>query len=420
MRFISRFSFAVALAATGAVVFAMSPQEAYAAKKEKAPSVKISDAIKPQVIEIQKNLKDNPAAAKPIVEALLAQQLTGDDQFIAGQLALQIGGALKDAPLQEKGINASLASGKVSAEQAPLFNFYSGNFAYGAGRYSEAQQKLKQAIDLGYNENGVGALLAEAYFKENKYQQGLDALKIAIERQKSSGAVVEQDWYRRGAALAMQSKLPGAAGDWTYKLVEAYPTGENWRAALSVYRDSATPSLDNQQNLELMRLMRKANAMVSERDYFEYADAADPRRLPGEVVSVLEEGLASGNIPATSAYVKEALGLARGAVSADKASLAASERDAMKSPNGKIALATADAILGYDDYAKAASLYQTAIEKGGIDNDRANMGLAIAKVGQQDWAGAKQAFASINGTRKPVARFWTLWLEQKTKAPAAS
>ncbi|QTD56193.1 tetratricopeptide repeat protein [Parasphingorhabdus cellanae] len=422
MRFLSHFSMAVALATAGTLAISALPQEAHAQKKKKKSKeaeIKISKEIRPQVAAIQEAMGgETPATAKPLVESLLAQPLEADDKFIAGQLAIQLGSSLKDTALQEKGINASIDSGKTSAEQLPSFLFFSGNFAYSGGRYAEAQQRLQQAFDAGYRQNNIGALIAEAYFKENKNQEGLAALERALEAEKASGAKAPEDWYRRGAGIAMKNNVNGAAGNWTYKLVEAYPTGENWRAALSVYRDSANPKLSNQENLELMRLMRKADAMESERDYFEYADAADPRRLPGEVVSLLEEGLAKGDVPSSSSYVTETLAAARGSVAADKASLGASERDANKSANGKIALATADALLGYGDYAKAAALYQSAISKGGVDTARAQMGLGIAQVGQSNWDDAKQAFSSVTGSRKSIANFWSLWIDQKAAGTA--
>ncbi|MEP3224526.1 MAG: hypothetical protein ABJO01_01005 [Parasphingorhabdus sp.] len=424
MRFLSHFSMAVALAAAGTLAISAVPQEAHAKKKkkDKGDKIEMSKEVRPKVAAIQQAIaSETPETAKPLVESLLAEPLTGDDQFVAGQLAIQLGSKLKETGLQEKGINASLASGRTSAEQLPAFLFFSGNFAYSAGRYPEAQQRFEQAYAAGYRDNNIGALIAEAYFKENKIQEGLVALDNALTAQQTAGNKAPEDWYRRGAGMAMKNNVNGAAGKWTYKLVEAYPSGENWRAALSVYRDSANPKLSNQENLELMRLMRKADAMESERDYFEYADAADPRRLPGEVVSLLEEGLAKGDVPSSSSYVKETLAAARGAVAADKASLPASERDANRSANGKIALATADAMLGYEDYAKAAALYQSAITKGGVDVPRAQMGLGIANVGKNDWAGAKQAFSGVTGSRKSIADFWELWIDQKaaqTSAPA--
>ncbi|GAB5489440.1 MAG: hypothetical protein Pars2KO_30100 [Parasphingorhabdus sp.] len=419
MRFLSHFSMGIALATAGALAVTAFPTEAQAQKKKKQKKPKLSKEFSAQAGPVQKALEgEDPASAKPLVQALIAQQWTGYDQFVSGQFAVSLGGKLKDQSLQEIGLKAMLDSGLTPAEQVGQYTFFLGNFAYGAGRYAEAQQRLQSAYDGGFRGNNIGALLAEAYFKENKNQLGLTALDRAIADKKTEGAAAPEDWYRRGAGIAMKANVAGASAAWTYKLVEAYPTGENWRAALSVYRDSATPKLDNQQNLELMRLMRKADAMESERDYFEYADAAGPRKLPGEVVAVLEEGIAKGAVRANTQYTKETIGLARGSVSADKASLPASERDAAKSANGKIALATADAFLGYADFQKAASMYEAAISKGGVDNNRAQIGLGIAKAGQRDWQGAKAAFVAVNGVRQPIANFWALWIDQQS-APAA-
>lgn len=421
MRFLSHFSMGIALATAGALAVTAFPTEVQAQKKKKQKKPKVSKEFGAQAGPVQKAIEgEDLASAKPMVEALLAQQWTGYDQFVSGQFAVSLGGKLKDQSLQESGLKAMVASGFTPAEQLGQYTFFIGNFAYGAGRFGEAQQLLKSAYDAGFRGNNIGALMAEAYFKENKNQLGLAALDGAISDVKNGGTEAPQDWYRRGAGIAMKSTVPGASATWTYKLVEAYPTGENWRAALSVYRDAATPKLDNQQNLELMRLMRKANAMESERDYFEYSDAAGPRRLPGEVVSVLEEGIAKGAVRANTQYTKETLGLARGSVSADKASLPASERDAGRSANGKIALATADAFLAYADYQKAANMYKAAISKGGIDNSRAQVGLGIAKAGQKDWQGAKTAFAAVNGSRKPIANFWSLWIDQQSAAATSS
>lgn len=420
MRFLSHFSMGIALATAGAIAVTAIPTEVQAQKKKKQKKPKLSKEFSAQAGPVQQALEgEDPAAAKPMVEALLAQQWTGYDQFVSGQFAVSLGGKLKDQSLQEMGLKAMVASGFTPQEQLGQYTFFLGNFAYGAGRYSESQQLLESAYNSGFRGNNIGALIAEAYFKENKNQQGLAALDRAIADTKSGGADAPQDWYRRGAGIALSSKVPGASAAWTYKLVEAYPTGENWRAALSVYRDAATPKLDNRQNLELMRLMRKADAMESERDYFEYADAAGPRKLPGEVVSVLEEGIAKGAVRANTQYTKETLSLARSSVSPDKASLPASERDAGNSANGRIALATADAFLGYADYQKAVNMYQVALSKGGVDSDRAQIGLGIAKAGQKDWQGAKAAFAAVNGSRKPIASFWSLWIDQQSAtAPA--
>src|SRR3546814_2529756 len=85
--------------------------------------------------------------------------------------------------------------------------------------------------------------------------------------------------------------------------------------------------------------------------------------------------------------------LSAGKASADKASLPKLATQAKSAANGKLALGTADAYLGYADYAKPAELYHVALQKGGVEpNDvHTRLGIAIAPSGQKDAAAA--AFA---------------------------
>ena len=194
------------------------------------------------------------------------------------------------------------------------------------------------------------------------------------------------------------------------RLVTAYPTETNWRDTLVVYRDGVT--LSDQENLDLMRLMRQVGALKSERDYGEYIDAADPRRLPGEVVAVIDE--ASANGVSGSSYLSQQKTAAQGNISADKAGLAGAERDARASSTGKTAAVTAEAYLGYGDYAKAADLYSVALEKGGVDADEVNTRMGIAKMKVGDNAAAKAAFEAVQGgARKQIAGLWLAYLGSK-------
>jgi hypothetical protein len=65
---------------------------------------------------------------------------------------------------------------------------------------------------------------------------------------------------------------------------------------------------------------------------------------------------------------------------------------------------TADAHLSYGNYAKAATLYRTAMTKGGVDAKRhqhAGLGIALAMSG--DKAGATAAFSAVTGPRQDLA-----------------
>src|SRR3546814_20129930 len=96
-----------------------------------------------------------------------------------------------------------------------------------------------------------------------------------------------------------------------------------------------------------------------------------------------------------------------------KASLPKLATQAKSAANGKLALGTADAYLGYADYAKAAALYQVALQRGGVAANVVNtrLGIALARSGQQYAAAA--AFAKVSGEpRATIAKFWQAWPKQ--------
>jgi len=220
---------------------------------------------------------------------------------------------------------------------------------------------------------------------------------------------VPEDWYRTGLAIANDTHSPQSANI-AADLVANYPSPTNWRDALTVYR--TTVKLDAGANLDVMRLLRAAKALKGESDYYEYASAAMMRGLPGEAKAVVEEGSAARAINASRPVFQDVQAVTGAKIAQDRASLPKLESQAKSAANGKLALNTADAYLGYKQYAQAAALYRVALQKGGIDAGEANTRIGIALALSGDKAGAQQAFSQVSGPRAGVAKFWTIWLGQ--------
>ncbi len=419
MRFLSHFSMAVALATVGTLAITALPQEAQAQKKtkEKDSAVKISKEIQPKVAAIQAAMAtETPATAKPLVEALLAETLSADDRFIAGQLAIQIGGAIKDTGLQEQGIIASLESGRTGPEQLPAFNFFAGNFAYGADRWADAAKWFQAAYDLGYRANNIEPLLAETFFKRNMYAEGLAKWDEILNNANASPTKAPESWYRLARDRALASKDKDLYAKWATKWATAYPSGDSWGDAVAANR--WTSQADTVQNLEVLRFMKATDSLKTTRDYKEFAEEAQRKNLFGEVVAVLEEGQQKGVIASTSPLIAEVLTPARREVSADKASLPAQPSAVRGSGSSSVMMNFADVWLGYKDFDKAAAFYEAGLAKPGADMNRGYMGIGTAHAYAGDLAAAKQAFAKVSGTRAPLAAMWQTWINQQA-APAA-
>jgi hypothetical protein len=411
MKLVSGFALGLALSCGTALVVTASP--AIAAKKEKAPAAPTLNLSKPfraAISPVQVSIKGGKLPeAQAQMDAADAAATSPDDKYIAGAVRLELALALKDVAMQSKALDSILASGAAPAADLPKFNFFAGNFAYQRGDYVLAATRLAEADRLGYKGTDMLLLLAEANFKMNKIVEGLPFVERAITESTAKGEKAPEAWFSRATSVAYKAKLAGEVGKWTRMQVRAYPTAENWRSALVVYRDAA--KLDGQASLDLMRLMRITKSLVGERDFFEYASLATERALPGEAQSSIEEGFASGAVPRTSRAVNEMLTLAKGKISTDRASLVASEKQAAAAATGKVAAGTADGFLGYGEDAKAISLYQLALTKGGVDVDAVNtrLGIALARTGQKD--AARAAFALVKGPRAAIASFWNLWLD---------
>lgn len=419
---VSKLALVLALAAG----FGMSSPSLAKDKKE-APAAQqggwapqLGKAFRNAAAPLQKAIQAKDyATAQSLLPAAEAAAQAPDEKFVLGQFRLQIASGSNDTAAQSKAVDEMLSSGAGPADMKGQLYFYQGQFAYKGNNFPLAVQALTAAQQAGYapkDANGqptqdLNLLLAESYFKSNQVPQGLAAVEAAVKAEKAAGRKPPQDWYGRASSMAYKAKLTSEVSKWTRAQVVDYPSAENWRSAIVIFGDAN--HFDDQTQLDLMRLQRFAGALSGERDYYEYALLADKVGLPGEAKAVVDEGRAKGAYKADSKAVNE-VGAAVGAkVAADKASLAAAEKNAGSAANGRAALGTADAFFGYGDYAKAATLYKLALQKGGVDANTANLrlGMALAKAGQT--AEAKQAFAQVtSGPRAEIAQFWTLWVDQ--------
>ena len=351
---------------------------------------------------------------KAQLDTVLAAATLPDDKMLAGNFELQFGGVAQDTVLQRRGLQMMIDSGKASPGELPKYNFYIGQFAYDAGEYPAAQAALQAAVNGGYSGNDVAALLAEVYIAQGQTNAGLDALLKAIDLKNASGTLAPENWYRRGLGLSFKGKLLDKAGVFSNGLVQAYPSTANWAGAISVLRLVARYEL--QDRLDLMRLMARTHSFSDSSDYSEFIQAADPRRLPAEVLAVLDEGVKSGKLSTSDMFVNEAKTNATIRIKEDQPTLPTLEKNAMApTATGVSIAATADALLSYGMPAKAEALYNAALAKGGVDVQRVVTRIGIAQFDQGKFADAKANFDKVTGVRQPLAQLWSIYAGQKTK-----
>jgi tetratricopeptide (TPR) repeat protein len=338
------------------------------------------------------------------------------EKFVAAQLRYLAARGVGNAAMESAAADAMVASGGAPAELAGPLALQVGSNAYAAGNYPRALQLLQEAERLGAKDDQLPILIADTNFRMKNIPAGMAALEKGIAAKKAAGQPVPDQWYKRARSAAYNAKMDAETSKWSRALIAAYPSQVNWRDALVVYRD--TVKRPAPVNLDLFRLMRATKALDGERDYMEHASLAFDSGLPGEAKAVVDEGFALSKVPAGSRALTEVRTSALAKITADRASLPASERASAAS--ARTALATGDAYYAYGEDAKAVPLYQSAIAKGGIDLDVANMhlGMSLLRLGQRD--AARTAFQQVNpaGPRGELAQFWILHVDQAAKPGA--
>lgn len=406
----------VSAAALAAVLLIALPTTASAQRsaKQAAPSFKFSKPVQALLAQAQAAQQAGDAAGALAIlrQADALPRRNADDMYMITMMTLNSAIMLKDNALIEQSLEQALASGRLPQEEEIKFRRNLGAMALQRNDTAKAIAEFEKLLTITPNDTGMMVEVAELQRRQGLNAKAIETLNRAITIQSAGGQKAEEAWYRRALAIAFDAKLPAETTAASEALVRAYPNATNWRDVLIIFRDSAR--LDDQGNLDVLRLMRQNNALAGERDFAEYAETAAIRGLPGEAKAVIDEGIAKGALQANRPLVRELLASVSPKIATDRASLPGLEREAAAAKTGRLALATADAHLGYGNFAKAAELYQMALRKGGVDAATVNtrLGLALAKTG--DRAGAEAAFRAVSGApRDQLARFYQIWLEQR-------
>lgn len=357
--------------------------------------------------EAQKALLANASGELEAAETAISTPL---DRMAAGGWAVSIGGTLDNIAMRQRGMKNMLDSGMVPAANVTEYQFYLGNFAYSNKDFPTAVAALTAVVQANYKDDSAAELLADSYSQQGQNAQALDALRAALTVRKAAGGIVPENWFKRANVIAYKNRLGPQAVEWSTMMVENDPSALNWLGAGQLVREFGT--FTNQESLDLGRLLLRAGGFQNdpkyvEREYIEYIEAADPRRLPGEVLKVAEIAIKAGVLKGNDPFVADAMAQAKGRIAPDKASLPSLDREARAGKDGRSALAMADAYLSYDDAAKAEEMYKMALEKGNIDKDRALTRLGIAQVDLDKFEEAKASFAQVSGARAPLARLWS-------------
>jgi hypothetical protein len=412
-----RFLSPLAIVAVAGVSVAGVNAPAFAQKKKEQAAPKASyskefiAAYKP--IETQANAAGTDFnVLKASVPTYTAAATTADDKFAAGRMTLTIGQKTNDYSLALQGLEMMLASGRSDPASVGQFNFAAGQFAYNLKDYAKARSYIDAAIKAGYTQNDPELLLAEAYFAEKQYAPGLKVLTDAMAARKAAGQPVPEAWVKRGLATAYSNNQTAEAHKWALMYARDFPSQTSWGDAIAIAIN--TGNYQPAEMLDLLRLARRTNTLRTRAMYLEYVEAADARKLPNEVVTTLDAGVAAKLVDNNVQMVKDARAIAASRIAADKAELPSLQRDA-NAAGAKLVtvMAAADTLLSYGKAAEAEKLYAKAAGMPGANVPLVLTRMGIAQLDQGKHADAQATFAKVQGPRQQIANLWALHAAQK-------
>lgn len=405
-----------ALMTTATPAAAQKKEKPKKGEEAKGGGISVSKGFMPAAKKMEDASKAKDAAA---LQAALTEgsssATTPDDKYLVGFFQLQLGILNKDQALQGQGLDAMLESGKTPAENQGVYNFYSGNFAYGAKNYAKAIQRLEAAKAAGSTESALAPMLMDSYLNGGQIDKGWEIAKAGIDAARAAGTKPSEELYVRPAQAFQKANRTNEMLDVLTMRVQDYPSPATWRNTLYIVLQQA--GSDKDLNLDILRLMRATNSMTQRPEYLEYASLATEAGYPGEVVAVVKQGQNSGAIPKSDTHFGTILESQGPRAAADAAAVAADATKPATLSNPKAARATADALVGNGDAAKAIPLYEAALAANPSDSlIQYRLGVAQALAGQNDAAVA--SFAKVQGNRQRLAQLWSI--RAKAGAPAAA
>jgi tetratricopeptide (TPR) repeat protein len=416
MKSLSRIALGVALALGGASVVATAPADAQKKKKGDAAQqqgASLSKEERAVLLPIQTAVaaKDWAAAAAALPAADAAVQ-GADAKFYLEQFRFDIGRSTKNVPMQSQALDALLATGKVSADLLPSYYRAQAVLANDAGNKAKAEASFGKVVELTPNDPDALINLAMVKSELKKPAEAVPLITRAIDIKRAAGQPVQESWYKVALKLAFDGRQNPALREASQKLsrdlATAYPSKENWRDSVLIFR--TTTSLDPAADLDVLRFMRASGSLAGERDWYELADGLSKAGNFAEAKAVFDDGTAKRMIDAKKPVFADMIRLINARMAGDRASLGGEESKAMAAATGGSALKIGDAYYGYGEHAKAIALYRAALTKGGVDANLVNTRLAMALLASGDRAGAETTFRSLTGPRQNLGAFWLAWL----------
>ena len=231
---------------------------------------------------------DNRAAQDQALAAARAVVHSPDGRYVLALYEDEIGRQRHDDAMRAPALDVLIADQQTRADRLPAYLGVRGDIAFRAHDYATAAATWGRLAEL--RPHDPQALVNLAQVRE---AQGDHAGAVAlIHRALAEPGHGDEIWYRQWLSIAYNARLLDEGVAAARALVGAYPSAENWRLALVLYRQLAAPQ--GSAEIDLYRLMRVAGVIAHADEYQRFTQLLLHSGAPDEARAVLNEGVSRG------------------------------------------------------------------------------------------------------------------------------
>lgn len=231
-------------------------------------------------------------------------------------------------------------------------------------RYDEAINMLNQWRELSVDENAtVFQILALAYYNKQDFPQAVPYLISHMDMLRAEGRQIGKNIYGLLNLMYIEMEQYDNAHDVTRTMVGLFDEASDWRSLGAIYG-----FLDDEgKRIQTMELAYRKGYFANESEYLNLAQSLAGQDAPYRGIKIMEDGISKGVVVENDANLRRLTQMY----------IMASEFQAALTPARRLTELADDGeawdYLGYvylmnRDFENAASAMQTALQRGGLEN----------------------------------------------------
>ncbi|NND67482.1 MAG: tetratricopeptide repeat protein [Halioglobus sp.] len=293
------------------------------------------------------------------------------------------------------------------------------NTRYTIAQLYFVQEKWRQGIDALLkwfdmtevpNANAY-VLLAQGYYQLKDYDKSLLNVEKAIADYEGKGKVPKEQWYNLARFLYFEQNDVPKTVEVLETLLKYYPKKQYWVQISHLYGEQKkeTEQLAAMETAYVQDFLDKGTEQVTMAYLYLNAD------VPYKAAKVMDKGLKNKSIEGKSKNWEIAGNAWRQAQEIDRA-IPAMEEAAAKSDKGELYARLGNIYLDGDEFNKAISAINKGLNKGGVNRpDTARLVLGMAYFNTKQYEKARKAFVAAGKDERSedYAKQWMKYMESE-------